>query len=188
MPPTTIISGGSRGLGLAVVERLLGRGDRVATFSRSGSAALESLVAIHPARLHAEQIDAASTVIESRPRLGLFVVHSSAVNVYSRLWVLYELWFAQQLKVKCQGLVDATRWPAELFSLEAAAIDKALETLAGVSRWQDRVYLLRNRLADVELSAVAQSARTFFEQILEDLRASQAAMDLGRTGIEMMAG
>jgi hypothetical protein len=137
--------------------------------------------------MHAEQIDAASTVIESRPRLGLFVVHSSAVNVYSRLWVLYELWFAQQLKVKCQGLIDATRWPAELFSLEAAAIDKALETLAGVSRWQDRVFLLRNRLANVELSAVAQSARTFFEQTLEDLRASHAPMDLGRTGIEMMA-
>jgi 3-oxoacyl-[acyl-carrier protein] reductase len=58
MPPTTIISGGSRGLGLAVVERLLERGDCVATFSRSGSAALESLVASHPDRLHAEQIDA----------------------------------------------------------------------------------------------------------------------------------
>ena len=59
MPPTTIISGGSRGLGLAVVERLLERGDCVATFSRSGSAALESLAAIYPDRLHAEQIDAA---------------------------------------------------------------------------------------------------------------------------------
>jgi len=59
MPPTTIISGGSRGLGLAVVERLLERGDCVATFSRSGSAALELLAVIHPDRLHAEQIDAA---------------------------------------------------------------------------------------------------------------------------------
>ena len=59
MPPTTIISGGSRGLGLAVVERLLERGDRVATFSRSGSAALAALAAVHADRLHAEQIDAA---------------------------------------------------------------------------------------------------------------------------------
>jgi 3-oxoacyl-[acyl-carrier protein] reductase len=59
MPLTTIISGGSRGLGLAVVERLLDRGDCVATFSRSGSAALESLAAIHRERLHAERIDAA---------------------------------------------------------------------------------------------------------------------------------
>lgn len=60
MPLTTVISGGSRGLGLAVVERLLERGDSVATFSRSGSASLDSLLAAHPDRFHAEQVDAAS--------------------------------------------------------------------------------------------------------------------------------
>jgi 3-oxoacyl-[acyl-carrier protein] reductase len=59
MPVTSIISGGSRGLGLAVVERLLDRGDRVATFSRSGSAALDALALRHSGRLHAEQVDAA---------------------------------------------------------------------------------------------------------------------------------
>jgi len=57
--PTSLISGGSRGLGLAVVERLLDRGDRVATFSRSGSDALAKLVTRHPGRLHAETIDTA---------------------------------------------------------------------------------------------------------------------------------
>lgn len=57
--PTSIVSGGSRGLGLAVVERLLERGDAVATFSRSGSEALATLVARHSGRLHAEQLDAA---------------------------------------------------------------------------------------------------------------------------------
>jgi len=61
MPTTSIISGGSRGLGLAVVERLLDRGDCVATFSRSGSAALSLLAARHPERLHVEQIDAADS-------------------------------------------------------------------------------------------------------------------------------
>jgi len=55
----SLVSGGSRGLGLAVVERLLERGDRVATFSRSGSDALAKLVARYPGRLHAETIDAA---------------------------------------------------------------------------------------------------------------------------------
>lgn len=45
-----------------MVERLLDRGDCVATFSRSGSAALDSLVAIHADRLHAERIDAADAV------------------------------------------------------------------------------------------------------------------------------
>jgi 3-oxoacyl-[acyl-carrier protein] reductase len=61
MPTTVIISGGSRGLGLAIVERLLERGDRVATFSRSGSAALGTLADRHPDRLHAEQVDAADS-------------------------------------------------------------------------------------------------------------------------------
>jgi 3-oxoacyl-[acyl-carrier protein] reductase len=53
------VSGGSRGLGLAIVEALLVRGDRVATFSRSGSAALDSLAAAHPGRLHVARLDAA---------------------------------------------------------------------------------------------------------------------------------
>ena len=55
----SIVSGGSRGLGLATVERLLARGDRVATFSRSGSPALDALGAAHEGRLHAERLDGA---------------------------------------------------------------------------------------------------------------------------------
>jgi 3-oxoacyl-[acyl-carrier protein] reductase len=54
-----IVSGGSRGLGLAVVEMLLARGDAVATFSRSGSPAIEALAAAHPGRLLHEPLDAA---------------------------------------------------------------------------------------------------------------------------------
>ena len=50
--PTTLVSGGSRGLGLATVERLLARGDQVATFSSSGSAALTALAEQHAASLH----------------------------------------------------------------------------------------------------------------------------------------
>jgi 3-oxoacyl-[acyl-carrier protein] reductase len=58
---TCIVSGGSRGLGLATVERLLARGDRVATFSRTGSPALDALAADHPEQLHAELLDGADT-------------------------------------------------------------------------------------------------------------------------------
>jgi len=59
--PVSVVSGGSRGLGLAIVEALLDRGDRVATFSRSGSAALERLMSSHPGRLHAGRVDAADS-------------------------------------------------------------------------------------------------------------------------------
>jgi 3-oxoacyl-[acyl-carrier protein] reductase len=55
----SLVSGGSRGLGLAVVERLLKRGDSVAAFSRSGSESLAALAAKHPGRLLIESLDAA---------------------------------------------------------------------------------------------------------------------------------
>lgn len=55
----SVISGGSRGLGLAIVSQLLARGDRVATFSRSGSPALAALAAAHPDHLLVESVDAA---------------------------------------------------------------------------------------------------------------------------------
>ncbi|MGB8853792.1 MAG: SDR family oxidoreductase [Pirellulales bacterium] len=59
--PTTIISGGSRGLGLALVERLLARGDTVATFSRAGSPALDALAAAHADRLFTARVNAADS-------------------------------------------------------------------------------------------------------------------------------
>lgn len=54
----SIVSGGSRGLGLAIVARLLARGDRVATFSRSDSPALAALAAAHPDQLLTVALDA----------------------------------------------------------------------------------------------------------------------------------
>ncbi len=61
LPVISLISGGSRGLGLAIVEGLLARGDRVATFSRSGSPALAALAAAHPDQLLAESLDGCDT-------------------------------------------------------------------------------------------------------------------------------
>lgn len=45
---TALVSGGSRGLGLAIVEALLAEGHRVATFSRRGSADVERLQQQYP--------------------------------------------------------------------------------------------------------------------------------------------
>jgi len=59
--PVTLISGGSRGLGIALVEHLLARGDTVATFSRSGSPALDAKAAAFPDRLLVERLDAADS-------------------------------------------------------------------------------------------------------------------------------
>lgn len=59
VPPVSIVSGGSRGLGYAIVERLLSRGDRVATFSRGGSAALDAVADRHPDAVLSARCDAA---------------------------------------------------------------------------------------------------------------------------------
>ena len=45
--PVALISGGSRGLGLALVKRFLDEGWRVATFSRSATHAVAELQAQH---------------------------------------------------------------------------------------------------------------------------------------------
>jgi 3-oxoacyl-[acyl-carrier protein] reductase len=49
--PVAVISGGSRGLGLALVDLFLDRGWRVATFSRSESAEITERIAAQPDRL-----------------------------------------------------------------------------------------------------------------------------------------
>jgi 3-oxoacyl-[acyl-carrier protein] reductase len=54
----SIVSGGSRGLGLAIVEQLLARGDCVATFSRFESDPLEHLAATRGDRLFIGRLDA----------------------------------------------------------------------------------------------------------------------------------
>ncbi len=71
--PLTLISGGSRGLGLALVEHLLERGDAVATFSRSGSPALAALAKAHPDRLASEQLD-----ITDSAAIGDFITRMAA--------------------------------------------------------------------------------------------------------------
>lgn len=45
--PVTLVSGGSRGLGLGIVKALLGAGHRVATFSRRETADVAELASVH---------------------------------------------------------------------------------------------------------------------------------------------
>jgi 3-oxoacyl-[acyl-carrier protein] reductase len=59
MPEAFLVSGGSRGLGLVLVERLLASGRSVATFSRSGSEVLDLLGHQYGNRLRTARLDAA---------------------------------------------------------------------------------------------------------------------------------
>lgn len=55
-----IVSGGSRGLGLHIVERLLEQGNRVATFARSRTPAMDALAAAHGTAFHFAALDASN--------------------------------------------------------------------------------------------------------------------------------
>lgn len=53
-----VVSGGSRGLGLAMVRAILDRGAKVATFARTVTPEMRALADAHPGRLHAAAVDA----------------------------------------------------------------------------------------------------------------------------------
>lgn len=55
---TLVVSGGSRGLGLALVEHLLARGESVATFARKGTPASDRLTKAHPKAFLFRELDA----------------------------------------------------------------------------------------------------------------------------------
>src|ERR1700749_4199860 len=59
VPPSTavLVSGGSRGLGLAIVTDLLDAGLKVAAFARTVTPELAKLAEAHPDRVHAGPVD-----------------------------------------------------------------------------------------------------------------------------------
>lgn len=59
--PVAVISGGSRGLGMVLAERLLDQGWRIATFSRTASEFTEAMTAKHPDDFHWAAVDLADT-------------------------------------------------------------------------------------------------------------------------------
>lgn len=78
IPPASVVlvSGGSRGLGLAIVLSILDAGAKVATFARTMTPELQALHAAHPDRVYIDAIDAtdhaavAAFVKAAEARLG----------------------------------------------------------------------------------------------------------------------
>ena len=90
VPPAScvLVSGGSRGLGLAMVTAALAKGAKVATFARTITPELEALAAQHPDELHIGSVDITdsgaltSFVREASKRLGPIdaLVNNAAVG------------------------------------------------------------------------------------------------------------
>jgi 3-oxoacyl-[acyl-carrier protein] reductase len=83
-----LVSGGSRGLGLAIVNDALDRGAKVATFARTVTPELEELAAAHPGDVHVGAVDVtdatavATFVREAAEHLGPIdaLVNNAAVG------------------------------------------------------------------------------------------------------------
>ena len=90
VPPSSVVlvSGGSRGLGLAIVTDLLAQGLKVAAFARSLTPELQKLVAEHPDRAYAGSVDVTDAkasqdfVKEVEVRLGPIdgIVNNAAIG------------------------------------------------------------------------------------------------------------
>lgn len=88
-----LVSGGSRGLGLAIVADLIASGVKVACFSRSLTPQIDDLAAQHPGRLMAGSVDLTDTqgvkdfVAEAEDRMGPLdgLVNNAAIGQDSLL-------------------------------------------------------------------------------------------------------
>ncbi len=115
--PVAIISGGSRGLGAAVVEALLVDGWRVATFSRAPSEETSRLQDRYAERFHWDAIDASqsqslrafvATVRERWERLDA-LVNNAAIAREGMFTLQSEQDIEQSLAVNLAGVLHLTR-------------------------------------------------------------------------------
>merc|ERR1712078_531430 len=65
-----------------------------------------------------EQLDRKpfASIIKSCPKYGMFVVHTTTCEVYTRLWTVHEVDEAMHEGVEITGLFDIAMWTPEKFT------------------------------------------------------------------------
>ncbi len=116
-PRHIILSGGSRGLGLALLRGLLEDGYAFSTFSRSSTPEIEALVEAHPDRVHFAQVDITDSdglsafVKDAVKRFGApyGVINNSAIAVEGILATLPEIEVHRMLAINLEGTIRLSR-------------------------------------------------------------------------------
>lgn len=99
-------------------------------------------------------------IISSRPEHGIFVVHTTNYEVYSRMWTVHELDEGLEGSIQMRGLFDIYRWSLEKFdgSIEISTensecraedrvmLEKLIVSRGGFARLDDRVKEFRTSM------------------------------------------
>jgi len=117
MSRVAVVSGGSRGLGQAVVSRLLARGDRVATFSRSATTFIDECRAKHAEAFLWRAVDAAdfehlrAFATDAETHFGRLdmLVNNAAIGVEGILALAGDDVIHQTLTLNLESVVHLTR-------------------------------------------------------------------------------
>lgn len=117
MSRVALVSGGSRGLGQAVVSRLLARGDRVATFSRSATAFVDECRQKHPEEFFWRAVDGAdfdqlrTFAADAETHFGQLdlLVNNAAIGVEGVLALASDEVIHQTLTLNLESVVHLTR-------------------------------------------------------------------------------
>lgn len=116
-PRVVVVSGGSAGLGSALVDHYLARGDIVATFSRSRPEALDRTIAQHGERCHWQSVDASDTgavqdfarQVLRRYRRVDALVNNAGVGVDGLLTLTRDEEIRRALAVNLESVIVLTR-------------------------------------------------------------------------------
>ncbi|MDD4889476.1 MAG: SDR family oxidoreductase [Phycisphaerae bacterium] len=136
------ISGGSRGLGLELVRRFLELGDRVATFSRSASPAIEQLAAdprfadrlVHRAVDAADAAAVGAFVQEVGERFGRLdgLVNNAGIARDGVLAMMSDQAIREVVDVNLIATLTLTRECVRLMLLDAGAASKRIVNVSSV--------------------------------------------------------
>lgn len=105
-------------------------------------------------------------IIESRPKYGMFVLHTTLSEVYERLWVAHEADVGVDQKLQMRGLFDMYRWEVETFKKGAEV--KTTNGMCSVEK--DRMFIHELIMKRGGYARLDEVIKNFRLQMLEQLK------------------
>lgn len=207
-PRVVVVSGGSAGLGSAIVDHYLARGDIVATFSRNRSEAIERAIALHGDRCGWQAVDAsdaaavrdfAKQVLRRHRRIDA-LVNNAGVGIDGLLTLTRDDDIRQALAVNLESVIALTRMclkgmlSARGGSIVNVSSVNAIRGHKGLSVYSATKAALHGFTRSLAREVGAQNIRVnavapgFFESaMVEHMSAAQKATIIRRTPLKKLA-